>query len=97
MIYECVYFLISLPISTPLLMIMAVFCYRSADRNHNCENTTAAFLNPCVISFSVINQIIIFPDISMKTGDNLINFMTNFVSKVQLINSKLLKVTTNFM
>lgn len=61
------------------------------------SNTIAAFLNPYVSSFSVMNQLINFPNISMKTGDNLINFMTNFVSKVQLINSKLLKVTRNFV
>lgn len=61
------------------------------------SSTIAAFLNPYVISFSVINQLINFPNIPMKTGDNLINIMTIFVSKVQLVNSKLLIVTINFM
>lgn len=64
------------------------------------SNTIAAFLNPYVIFFSDINHLINFPNISVKTGDNLINFMTNFVSKLQLVTitiSKLLKVSTNFM
>ena len=41
-----------------------------------------------------------FPNISVKTGDNMINLMMNFVIKVKLGNSKLSKnkfyVETNF-
>lgn len=62
------------------------------------SNVIAAFLNPYVIPSSVTSQLFLkFPKISVKTGDNLINLMMNFVIKVQLGKSKLSKDTTNFV
>lgn len=56
-----------------------------------------AFLNPYVIPSSVTSQLVIkYPDISVKTGDNLINLMKNVEKKPgQLVNSKLSKNSTN--